>query len=149
MDRRYREPQHVVVSSQGQLSRLARGPVSLLGKGTLLLQVPGVPDDARAYWQRRLGKLYFSCGCLEGTVLTLTFLAAWVAHTAWSWSTATPWLWQEMAWGLAGLVSFSLVGKAGGIAVARLRLLWAVRDLLRKMDMADAVRAATTTSTVV
>ncbi|MBI3494147.1 MAG: hypothetical protein HY047_20565 [Acidobacteria bacterium] len=82
--------------------------------------------EDRDLWEQRLLSAYSDCGCTVGGAALVLTLGAWavislVSHETWTWRSA--WL------VIGACVAAALVGKAAGIAFARIGLRRDVRRL--------------------
>lgn len=125
---RRRDGEQVVLARVEDLGRLwqARGDHRRV---TVLLALPLDLDEARrARLERRINRSLAACGCGEGTIAGLLYLILAptvvmghaVPHTAANWALAA-----------LGLLGALLLGKAAGLAYARVRLLWAMIEINR------------------
>jgi hypothetical protein len=128
--RRLREPavSRVIADAAG-LERYARGP----GNGGCTLQLPGLAAEDARYWEGRFSRLQAICGCTAGLLAGLSGLALWIALGQGSgWSS----MGSALLGGFGSAVLPAVAAKVASLAVARMRLRHACRQLLAGLECA-------------
>jgi hypothetical protein len=91
------------------------------------LALPGLNDQRRTEFERRLAQQLAACGCNEGSVAVLLYVATVPALAiAGPLAPASALGWVAL---FAGLLGASLLGKVAGLTVARLRLRRVVAEI--------------------
>jgi hypothetical protein len=90
-----------------------------------------LPVDEMTVWKQRLERLRNDCGCAVGSIITLIITGSWIIHSILN--PAAGQTWQRMIWvGVIVLFVSATVGKLLGLALARMRFQFAVRNLRRR-----------------
>jgi hypothetical protein len=99
------------------------------GRINVELDLPGLEDERRKEFERRMARYLTACGCGEGTVAGTPYLfVVPILVLMGVLSAGSVGAWIVL---LLGFVADLLLGKIAGLAIARLRLLLTVNELER------------------
>lgn len=100
------------------------------------LSLAGLSDDERQLYERRLGAQLAACGCNEGSVALLLYLAVAIPLAIWGpLAPLSGWGWAAL---VVGTVVAMIAGKVLGLVVADLRLRRISTEIERRLKLGGA-----------
>jgi len=88
-------------------------------KGTINLNIKKLSKVEKKYWQRKLEKYYFACGCKEGSATSIIFFALYWVFTIYIQSINAILKWEVWIISIIFLFAGAFFGKIAGLLYSK------------------------------
>ena len=126
--------EHTIKTSEELDNLLSQHKISLrTQEGKINLLSDQLTEDRKSYWEDKLSRYFFECGCNMGAKFTVAFLFLYLFYVLFISEVHNLIHWQTIAYGFCFVVAGAVMGKLFGIILYKYLLYLSVDKLKREL----------------
>ena len=128
------QPTEHIINTIEELEALpAKHKISFLPReGKITLLYDHLPEEKKIYWEEKLSRYFFECGCNLGARVTLIFVFLYLVYIFFLSELQNLIQWETIVYGLIFVISGALLAKLSAVILYKYMLHSSVNKLLKK-----------------